>query len=73
MILKYLLVIAIIAAVYFFFIKKKPKNVAKKSGAKKEEKASDMVECATCKTFISVDEAIISGSKYYCSDECLKG
>ncbi len=70
--LKYLLVIAVIAIVYLFFIKKKPKNVTKDREAKKEAQTSDMVECTTCKTFIAIDEAILSSGKYYCSDECLK-
>lgn len=73
MILKFLLVVAVIAIVYFMFIKKKPaKNVTKKSKTK-ESKATDMVACVSCGTYIDLDDAIISSNKYYCSDECVKG
>jgi len=77
MILKYLLVIGVIAVVYFFFIKKKPairkSNAESKRTSKKEElKSSDMVECSKCGVYCEIDDAILSNSKYYCSDECLK-
>ncbi len=68
--LKYLLVVGVIAFVYFFFIKKKP--MRNSSGDTKLE-ASDMVECPTCGTYCEVGESILSGGKYYCSQECLKG
>ncbi len=70
MILKFLLVVAIIAAVYFMFFKKKPDKV--KHSKKDEEISSEMVECTKCSTYISIDEAILSNSNYYCSKECLK-
>lgn len=68
MILKLLLVIGVIAIVYFIFIKKKPSSKISKN----EEQSSEMVECATCKVYCELDEAILSGSKYYCSKECLE-
>ena len=74
MILKLLLVIAVIAIVYFMFIKKKPiSNNIKKKKSDKTPPASDMIECATCGTYVELDDAIISANKYYCSDECIKG
>ncbi|DAB27806.1 MAG: hypothetical protein A2513_06285 [Sulfurimonas sp. RIFOXYD12_FULL_33_39] len=68
MILKLLLVIGVIAVVYFIFIKKKPSDKISKN----EEQSSEMVECATCKVYCELDDAILSGSKYYCSKECLE-
>lgn len=70
MILKLLLVIAVVAIVYFFFIKKKSlmKN-SKKDKAKLE--SNDMVECSTCGVYAEVDDSILSGASYYCSQECL--
>ncbi len=39
---------------------------------KKKEKISDiMVECPTCKTFVSKKEGILSNGNYFCSVECL--
>lgn len=72
MILKFLLVAAVIAVVYFMFIKEKPlpKNAADEKN--KDTKSSDMVECSTCKVYCELDEAFISGNRYYCSKECLE-
>jgi len=36
--------------------------------AKKETK--DVVECCSCGLFVAQDEALRSGSSYYCSTEC---
>jgi len=72
MILKILLVLGVIGVVYFFFIKKKPEKVNTSTKKKEESDSSEMVECATCNTYISLDEAIVSSSKYYCSQECIK-
>jgi len=72
MILKLLLVIGVIAIVYFMFIKKKPQNISKKRATKKESaQADDMVECTTCGVYAELNESLLSGTKYYCSKECL--
>lgn len=71
MILKFLLVIAVIAIVYFMFIKKKPikdSTVAKKT----KQDSNDMVACSSCGTYAELGETIISGNKYYCSNECVE-
>lgn len=74
MILKFLLIIAVIAAVYFLFFKSKPVTKRSASSGKKAENSSDdTVQCATCGTYVALDDAIISNGKYYCSKECLKG
>lgn len=70
MILKLLLVIAVIYGVWFFFIKKKPLHTKTKKGA--ENLSSDMVECAYCGVYSSLDDSILSNGKYYCSQECLE-
>lgn len=75
--LKYLLVIGVIAAIYFLFIKKKPavehSKQNNRGGATKENaQSNEMVECSTCKIYCELDDAILSNSKYYCSQECLE-
>ena len=76
MILKVLLVVIVIATVYFLFIKKKPETTKKKKNNTKEEKteiqSDEMVECAECGIYCSLDETILSNNKYYCSQECLE-
>ena len=72
MIMKLLLVIGVIAVVYFMFIKKKPSiNSQKKAPKRETPQANDMVECASCGVYVEINEAILSGTKYYCSNECL--
>ena len=72
MIMKLLLVIGVIAIIYFMFIKKKPLVPSQKKAPKKEmPKANDMVECASCGVYVEISEAILSGTEYYCSNECL--
>ncbi len=73
MILKILLVAGVIAFVYFMFIKKKPPIVKSEGESKKEQKeSSEMVECSTCGIYCSLDDAILSNGKYYCSQECVE-
>ena len=73
MITKLLLVLAVIASVYFMFFKKKPLKSAKEETQKKSKpESNDMVECATCGIYSELSESILSGSKYYCSTECLE-
>jgi uncharacterized protein len=75
MILKLLLVIGVIAIFYFMFIKKKPslsqKQQKQKTQAKTADNVDEMVECTTCGVYVSVEEAILSNGKYYCSRECI--
>lgn len=73
MILKILLVVGVIALVYFIFIKKKPTLTETKSDKKREKKeSSEMVECSTCGIYCSLDDALLSNGKYYCSQECVE-
>ena len=71
MILKALLVIGVIAVVYFMFIKKKASTVAGKTTKKETREANEMVECVSCGVYIEINEAILSSTKYYCSNECI--
>ena len=71
MILKVLLVLAVIGVVYFIFIKKKPQSSVKNSQRDANLQADDMVECAECGVYSQLSDSILSGSKYYCSKECL--
>lgn len=67
--LKWLLVIALVWLVYNFYFKKKTVT----QNNPQDLKENDMVECATCKVYVTIDEAILSDGKYYCSKECLRG
>jgi len=63
MLLKILGLIIIGFLIYIIFFKKSRKN---------NDLISDlMVECSSCKTFVSQKEAIISSGKFYCSKDCL--
>jgi len=71
MILKLLLVIGVIAAVYFFFIKKSMPLTKERHNKKQKERDDEtMVECATCNTYITTSEAVVSSGQFYCSTEC---
>ena len=71
MILKAIFIIALLFLVYIYFFKKnREKNIQNK---KKDEKIIDeMVECPSCKTYVSQKEALLSNGKFYCSKECLE-
>ncbi len=71
MLLKILLVIGVIAAVYFFLIKKStPLTKERHANNSREDDDETMIECATCGTYISTSEAIVSSGKFYCSTAC---
>ena len=47
-------------------------HIIKEISKKNNEKITDeMVECPTCKTYVSQKEAILSNGKFYYSKECL--
>ena len=70
MILKFVAVVIVLFIVYIVFFKKnREKTIVKKKDIKYED---EMLECPTCKTYISTKESILSNGKYYCSKECLK-
>ena len=71
MILKAIFIIALLFIVYIYFFKKnREKDIQDK---KKDEKIIDeMVECPSCKTYVSQKEALLSNGKFYCSKECLE-
>ncbi|MBU3014870.1 metallothionein [Poseidonibacter lekithochrous] len=70
MILKILAFALVLFIVYIIFFKKnREKTIVKKKDIKYED---EMLECPTCKTYISTKESILSNGKYYCSEECLK-
>jgi len=66
MIFKLLTLAAIIYVVYILFFKKNNQiNTT-------NEDEDIMIQCPTCNTFVTKDDAILSNGKYYCSKECLK-
>ena len=74
MIMKLLLLIAVAAAVYFLFFKKSPLKKRGDSGRTEvKDEGDEMVPCASCGTYVALEDAILSNGKYYCSPECLKG
>ena len=70
MVLKILAVLAVLFVVYLIFFKKgREKDITTN---KKSHKISDeMVECPSCSTYVSQNEAILSNGKFYCSKDCL--
>ena len=70
MLLKIIAIFVVLFLVYILFFKK---NREKELFAKKNEKITDeMMECPTCKTYVSQKEALLSNGKFYCSKECLE-
>jgi len=72
MILKLLLIIAVITVVYIMFFKKPSvKNTTHTAKKKNTPEIDEMVECAECGVYVSLEESILSNGKYYCSSECV--
>ena len=69
MILKIIAVIIIAFLVYTLFFKR---NREKEMFKKNEKITDEMMECPTCKTYVSQKEALLSNGKFYCSKECLE-
>ncbi len=70
MVLKIVVVVVMAFLIYVLFFKK---NREKELFEKKNEKITDeMMECPTCKTYVSQKEALLSNGKFYCSKECLE-
>ena len=68
MIFKIFAIVIVLFLVYLLFFKKGRESKIQK---KENELISDeMMECKTCGTFVSKNEAITKDSKYYCSKEC---
>lgn len=69
MILKIIAVIIVAFLVYILFFKKsREKDLVNKKNEKIED---EMIECPTCGTYVSSNEAIVSNGRFYCSKECL--
>ncbi len=58
------LVIPIALFIWFFVFRKK--------SIQEDSTANDMVECVKCGMYVSQEEAILTGGKWYCSIACLK-
>ena len=56
------------------FYKKSPSVTKKQNNdeVKDEKQGNDMVQCSTCSIYCEIDDAILSGTKYYCSSGCLE-
>ncbi len=68
MLLKVIAVVLVGFIIYLLFFKNR-----RVDGVKKKDNliSDEMVECPSCKTFVSQKEAILSSGKFYCSKECL--
>ena len=78
MLLKILLTAGLIYIAYVAFFKKPTlkttagKKEPHKKQSQKSEAIEEMVECATCGTFISQEDTILSMGKSFCSKECVE-
>lgn len=72
MIFKILAFLFALFLIYLVFFKKGRETQIKQNEKKREENEDIMIECPSCKTFVSKDEAILSNGRYFCSKECLK-
>lgn len=72
MIFKILAFLVALFLIYLVFFKKGRETQIKQNKKNQEENEDIMIECPTCKTFVSKDEAILSNGKYFCCKECLK-
>ena len=70
MIFKFMAFVAVVFLVYIVFFKKGRESQIKKN--KQDEITDTMVECPTCQTYVSKDDAILSNGRYFCSKDCLK-
>ena len=69
MLLKIIAIFVVLFLVYILFFKKnRERNIKNKRNEMIED---EMVECPTCKTYVSQKEAILSNGKFYCSKDCL--
>lgn len=74
MVLKVIAIVVVLILVYIIFFKKnREEEIGVKSNKKnkKHEIEDELVECPSCKTYVSSKEAILSNGKFYCSKECL--
>ncbi len=71
--LKLLILGAILYFIYISFFKRKIINTTNTTSSKNKKKidADTVVECHQCKTYVSIDEAIMMDGKYFCSKECV--
>ena len=67
MMIKILILGVVIYFVYKFFFNKK-----RSIDGDTKQLEEELVDCPTCGTYISKDEAILSNGKYYCSKKCLQ-
>ena len=71
MLLKIVAILAVLFLVYLIFFKKGREKEVGQKGKKPDVISDEMVECPSCGTFVSQNEAILSNGKFYCSKECL--
>ncbi len=71
MIFKILFFVLAIFLIFLLFFKKSRKDTIDNS-RKDESKEELMIECKSCNTFVSKQDAILSNGQYFCSKECLK-
>ncbi len=71
MVFKFLVIGFVLFLVYILFFKK-GREAHSKNKERYEGITDTMVECPTCGTYVSKEEAILSNGKYFCSKECLR-
>jgi len=70
-IFKILAFLFVIFLIYLVFFKRNRERQVKQNERNRLEKEEIMVECPTCKVFVSKQEGILSNGSYFCSKECL--
>ena len=71
MVFKVLAIIAVLFIIYLLFFKKSREGNIASNKKKKQTIRDEMVECPSCGTYVSQNEAILSNGKFYCNKECL--
>jgi len=70
--IKLILLGAILYVIYVVFFKNKSTLFSSTEEKREKDKdAQTVVECHECKTYVSVDEAMLVDGKYFCSKECV--
>lgn len=71
--MKLLIFIAVaLAFVWFVLLRPSVKRKSQDSSSQKSLKDELMLECETCGSFISQNDALTQGGKVFCSKECME-
>ena len=66
--MKYLVVLLVVAAVLWLLLGRRRDRPAKRAAAAAPPKPQEMLECAHCGLHLPASDAVLDGSRVYCSD-----